>query len=54
MGEGLDEIGRRADTGSIVVQIDPRFPTCGETLLTMAQKNLAGLPVLPWNSWLKR
>ena len=48
-GEGLDEIGRRADTGSVVVQIDPRYfrPAEVETLLgdpTMAQKKLGWTP----------
>ncbi len=34
-GEGIDEIGRRSDTGAVVVQIDPRYfrPTEVETLL---------------------
>ena len=34
-GEGLDEIGKRADTGSIVVRIDPRYfrPCEVDTLL---------------------
>ena len=34
-GEGLDEIGRRADTGNIVVRIDPRYfrPSEVSTLL---------------------
>jgi len=34
-GEGLDEIGRRADTGDVVVRIDPRYfrPAEVETLL---------------------
>ena len=34
-GEGVDEIGRRSDTGAVVVQIDPRYfrPTEVETLL---------------------
>lgn len=34
-GEGLQEIGRRADTGAVVVRIDPRYfrPAEVETLL---------------------
>jgi len=34
-GEGVEEIGRRADTGAVVVRIDPRYfrPTEVETLL---------------------
>ena len=34
-GEGLDEVGRRGDTGAIVVRIDPRYfrPAEVETLL---------------------
>ena len=34
-GEGLEEVGRRADTGAVVVRIDPRYfrPAEVETLL---------------------
>ena len=34
-GEGLSELGRRADTGAVVVRIDPRYfrPAEVETLL---------------------
>ena len=34
-GEGLEEIGRRADTGAVAVRIDPRYfrPAEVETLL---------------------
>ena len=34
-GQGLDEIGKRSDTGDIIVRIDPRYfrPTEVETLL---------------------
>ena len=43
----FDEIGRRADTGEIVIRIDPRYfrPCEVETLLEIRQKpleNLAG------------
>ncbi len=39
-GEGLNEVGRRSDTGAIVVRIDPRYfrPTEVETLLGDASK----------------
>ena len=48
-GEGLKEIGRRGDTGAVVVQIDPRYfrPAEVETLLgdpSQAQKKLGWTP----------
>ena len=48
-GEGLDEIGKRADTGEIVVRIDPRYfrPTEVDQLLgdsTKAHKELGWQP----------
>ena len=48
-GEGLNEIGRRADTGEIVVRIDPRYfrPTEVDQLLgdsTKAHKELGWQP----------
>ena len=48
-GEGLQEVGQRADTGAVVVRIDPRYfrPAEVETLLgdpTLAQKKLGWTP----------
>ena len=48
-GEGVNEIGRRGDTGSVVVQIDPRYfrPAEVETLLgdpTKARDKLGWTP----------
>ncbi len=48
-GEGLEEVGRRADTGAVVVQIDPRYfrPAEVETLLgdpTKAKEKLGWTP----------
>ncbi|WP_413744836.1 GDP-mannose 4,6-dehydratase [Synechococcus sp. MIT S9451] len=48
-GKGLDEIGLRSDSGSVVVRIDPRYfrPTEVETLLgdpTKASKKLGWTP----------
>ena len=48
-GEGLEEIGRRADTGAVVVRIDPRYfrPAEVETLLgdpTKARERLGWTP----------
>ena len=48
-GEGVEEIGRRADTGAVVVRIDPRYfrPAEVETLLgdpTKAQQKLCWTP----------
>ena len=39
-GEGIDEIGRRADTGEIVIRVDPRYfrPTEVEELLGDSSK----------------
>ena len=39
-GNGLDEVGKRADTGEIVIKIDPRYfrPTEVEQLLGDASK----------------
>ena len=44
-GEGINEIGRRADTNEIVVRIDPRYfrPAEVETLLGDASKSRAKL-----------
>ena len=55
-GDGLQEVGRRSDTGEIVVRIDPRYfrPAEVETLLGDATKpgrSLAG-PLAPaWRRW---
>jgi len=48
-GEGLEEVGRRVDTGAVVVQIDPRYfrPAEVETLLgdpTKAKDKLGWTP----------
>jgi len=48
-GEGLEEIGRRSDTGAVVVRIDPRYfrPAEVETLLgdpSLARKKLGWTP----------
>ena len=48
-GTGLEETGRRADTGAVVVRIDPRYfrPTEVETLLgdpTKAYEKLGWTP----------
>jgi GDPmannose 4,6-dehydratase len=48
-GSGLEEVGRRADTGDVVVQIDPRYfrPAEVETLLgdpTKAKDKLGWTP----------
>ena len=48
-GEGLEETGRRSDTGAVVVRIDPRYfrPAEVETLLgdaTKAKKKLGWIP----------
>ena len=48
-GEGVNEIGKRADTGEIVIRIDPRYfrPTEVETLLgdpTKARERLGWVP----------
>ena len=48
-GEGINEIGRRADTNDIVIRVDPRYfrPTEVNQLLgdsSKAQKNLGWLP----------
>ena len=48
-GEGLEEIGRRSDTGAVVVRIDPRYfrPSEVETLLgdpTRAREKLGWTP----------
>ena len=49
-GEGLKEMGRRADTGDVVVQIDPRYfrPAEVETLLgdpSHAREKLGWTPI---------
>ena len=48
-GEGLDEIGRRADTGEIVIRIDPRYfrPCEVDTLLGNPSK---AAKELGWNA----
>ena len=48
-GDGLEEIGRRSDTGAVVVRIDPRYfrPAEVETLLgdpTQARDRLGWTP----------
>ena len=48
-GSGIDEVGRRADTGDVVVNIDPRYfrPAEVETLLgdpTKAKEKLGWIP----------
>ena len=48
-GSGVDEVGRRSDTGNVVVQIDPRYfrPAEVETLLgdpTKAREKLGWTP----------
>ena len=48
-GEGLEEVGRRSDTGAVVVRIDPRYfrPAEVETLLgdpTLARRKLGWTP----------
>ena len=54
-GEGLKEVGRRSDTGTIVVRIDPHYfrPAEVETLLgdqARRETNWAGNPARLWNS----
>jgi len=51
-GEGVDEVGRRADTGDIVIRVDPRYfrPTEVEELLgdsSKAKKELNWEPKIP-------
>ena len=48
-GKGLDEVGRRGDTGAVVVRIDPRYfrPAEVETLLgdpSKAREKLGWVP----------
>jgi GDPmannose 4,6-dehydratase len=48
-GQGLEEVGRRSDTGEVVVRIDPRYfrPSEVETLLgdpTKAREKLGWVP----------
>ena len=55
-GEGLEEVGRRSDTGAVVVRIDPRYfrPAEVETLLgdpTRPERNSAGAPAPAWRRW---
>ena len=55
-GTGLEEVGRRSDTGAVVVRIDPRYfrPAEVETLLgdpTRARRNLAGPLARAWKRW---
>ncbi len=50
-GEGLNEVGRRADTGEIVVKVDPRYfrPAEVETLLgdpSKAKEKLGWVPTI--------
>ena len=49
-GEGLEEVGRRSDSGAVVVRIDPRYfrPAEVETLLgdpTQAREKLGWTPI---------
>ena len=55
-GEGLAEVGRRSDTGAVVVRIDPRYfrPAEVEALLgdpTRAREKLGWTPAPAWKSW---
>ena len=55
-GEGLEEVGRRTDTGKVVVRIDPRYfrPAEVETLLgdpTRAREKLGWTPAPAWRRW---
>ena len=55
-GEGLEEVGRRSDTGAVVVRIDPRYfrPAEVETLLgdpTRRGRSWAGPPAPAWRRW---
>ena len=48
-GSGLDEVGRRSDTGDVVVRIDPRYfrPAEVDTLLgdpSKARRQLGWMP----------
>ena len=59
VGEGLEEVGRRSDTGAAVVRVDPRYfrPTEVETLLgdpSGPERSSAGLQVPVWSRWLMR
>ena len=55
-GSGLEEIGRRGDTGEVVVRIDPRYfrPAEVETLLEIQPvlaKNSAGHRLPDLKNW---
>ena len=57
-GFGIDEIGRRADTGEIVIRIDPRYfrPTEVQTLLgdpTKAKEKLGWEPKISLEEMIK-
>ena len=51
-GEGINEVGKRADTGAIVIRIDPRYfrPTEVETLLGDPTKAMEKLKWMPTTS----
>ena len=56
MVKALEEVGRRSDTGAVVVRIDPRYfrPAEVETLLgdpTRAQESWGGPPAPAWKRW---
>ena len=55
-GEGLEEVGRRSDCGTIVVRIDPRYfrPAEVETLLAIRLghgRSWAGPHAPTWRRW---
>jgi GDPmannose 4,6-dehydratase len=57
-GEGINEVGRRADTGEIVIRIDPRYfrPTEVQTLLgdpTKAKEKLGWEPSISLEEMIK-
>ncbi len=57
-GKGLDEIGRRADNGEIVVKVDPRYyrPTEVDTLLgnsTKAREKLGWYPKISFEEMIE-
>ena len=58
-GEALEEVGRRADSGAVVVRIDPRYfrPSEVETLLGIPPRrarNWDGPPRQRWRNWYRR
>ena len=55
-GQGLEEVGRRSDTGAVVVRIDPRYfrPAEVEALLgdpSRAREKLGWTPARAWKKW---